>query len=197
MAATETEDGWEDDIEQTLAKGVDMAIARVRGIDSIALLNDYLEAEIEGESRRKVIGAINQRKQALKESCPRGCDAPVLDTFTTDRDFQIKHQNAVQWKTCLILEDDHLVVVFHEQPRDESPEEPEQTDTAPEIELTDEHALLLDRIEAEGRASTSGLSGYMHNERELDPDTVKELLQDLIDAGEIEQVEPGGFVIDD
>lgn len=127
-------DDFSEDPAKILAKNEETVIAVVKGTNDLDLLNAYLDVEASREARQNVIGALNERKQTVS-TCPRECDAPVMDRFETREEFQIKHQNAVQHKTCVTLAEtesgeEAMIVVFHDEPEPEP--DPEPTEEPPQ-----------------------------------------------------------------
>lgn len=128
---SEYADEFSTDPAKDLSKNTETVVAIVNGTNDFDLLDAYLQVELDRQKRSDVIGAINERKQTV-QTCPRGCDAPVMDRFETANGFQIKHQNAIQYKTCVTLAETEagskkMVVIFHDDPEEQVSNEPEDS----------------------------------------------------------------------
>lgn len=65
--ATGLEGKYGEDPARFLECGQELAIARIRGIESVDLLREYARVEAERLARREVIGLINRRIQELQD----------------------------------------------------------------------------------------------------------------------------------
>lgn len=179
--------------EGLLPDDVESAVERVQQVDSETVLDAILELEVgrrSGDDRKSIVGAINQRKEEVEEQCPRGCDAPVLDRFETADAFQIKHQNAVQHKTCITLVErldggSSLVVVFHD--------EPGPTEDLGEPMGQSKKRLFHKMKSADGTMNLAGIKGWCSNELDLSPDEARLKIDTLENDGYIEEIDNGVY----
>lgn len=200
---SEFADEFDVDPAYILAKGEEMAIARIRGITDLDLLQAFLKVEADRDARGDVIGAINQRKRELK-TCPRGCDAPIHRRFETDEPCQVKHQNAVWHKTCIIPRDDgELVIVLHDEPEpaDDAGDQGEEADSAgdseePEGKPADRPTgrtpkRIFDKLDSGQPMTMAGLKGWAGSELGTAPDETEMAVDALVNSGYIEETDDG------
>lgn len=162
---SEYADDFNEDPAKILAKRKELLLKIIDGIQSEDLIKAVIEVEADRDSRAEIIGALNKRKQEIK-SCPRGCSEPVIDRFQTADEFQIKHQNAVQYKTCIIPKSDgSAVVVFHHEPEPEPPTDAE-TDAEPAGDEEGEPSEVDDEAAEEPSVDASEAMGGGDDERD-------------------------------
>lgn len=156
-------------------------------------------------------------RHADLDVCPRSeCNHPIIDSFVTRDPFQIKHVNAVQYKTCVVPEVDdsgpYVYVVFHDEPDteftpasdlDEGTDEGEEPEEVVEAEPEPEPAADLSALtqfeeqiyvfvdKQDGSAMLAEIAGHMVGAK--DRQAVDAAVERLVDEGYLDEIENGVY----
>lgn len=217
---SEYADEFSVDPARLLAKNEEMVLARIRGTVDPDLLDAYLQIEVDRHSRSDVIGAINKRKQELRE-CPRGCDSPIVDRLVSTSAVQIEHAVASHHRTCIVPRDIDgqcgLELVYHDttEPQTAPSPEPETasdaesesdaSDTEQESDDDDRDEPVGQRPKklyhkmrtTDGTMNKPGIVGWAGTQLGLSPDETEHVLQTLVNGGHVDEVDEGVYAVED